>query len=250
MARRTLLLLLVFFLGGTPVLAQNNNVTEAKRLADSISQAQELPVNVRLRMQLMRDMMGGLTGKADPSNALRFFSTTRILLWNNPVSPATGQQMRAFESQVVALAAAKGINLDVPPVGYSPSGAPASPGPAPVSANPGNMLVNLSTREVLQNLTLRAEEAGTEALGNGGGSPALQAVRDSLTVLRLDLADSQVSSDAVRNVLLARARYLTSAEVGRATPQVLQTLDAATEALRTNFTPDELRSARGGQLAI
>lgn len=248
MARRTLLLLLMALLVGSPTLGQNNNVTEAKRLADSISQAQELPVNVRLRMQLMRDMMGGLTGKGDPGNALKFFSTTRILFWNNPVNPATGQQMRAFEGQVVALAAARGVNLDVPPVGYSPSGAPANTAPSSASANSGNLLVNLSTREGLFTLTLRAEEAGTEALGSGG-SPALEAVRDSLTVLRLDLNDDQVSSDAVRNVLLARARYMASTEAGRA-PKFSQALDLATEALRSNFTPDELRSARGGQLPI
>ena len=248
MARRTVLLLLMTLLVGLPAFAQNSNVTEARRLADGISQAQELPVNVRLRMQLMRDMMGGLTGKGDPGNALKFFSTTRILFWNNPVNPATGQQMRAFEGQVVALAAARGVNLDLPPVGYSPSGAPANNAPSSSPATPGDMLVNLSTREGLFTLTLRAEEEGTEALGSGG-LPALQAVRDSLTVLRLDLNDAQVSSDAVRNVLLARARYMASTEAGHA-PRFSQALDVAIEALRSNFPPDKLRSARGGQLPI
>lgn len=249
MTLRILLLLIVGFLSSTPVWAQSGNVAEAKRLADSMAADQELPVNVRLRMQLLRDMMGGLAGKGDPRSALTFFSTTRILVWNRPLSAATGQQMRAFEQQVVALARDKGFNLDLPPVGYSSAGAAGGAQPLPAPASPRDMLTNVSTREGLYTFTLRAEEAGTEALARGATS-GLQTVRDSLTVLRQDLNDGQVSSDAVRNVLLARARFLNSPESTGADPAFLQALDAATEALRTNFSPEKLRSARGGQLAI
>lgn len=249
MSRCLRILFLIGFLALTPALAQGGNVAEARRLADSLAAAQELPVNVRLRMQLLGDMMGGLAAKGDSSAALAFFSTTRILVWNRPLSPATGQQMRAFEQQVVALARDKGFNLDLPPVGYSSAGVAGGAQPLPAQASPRDLLTNVSTREGLYTFTLRAEEAGTEALARGG-TPGLQAVRDSLTVLRQDLTDAQVSSEAVRNVLLARARFLSSPESGAADPAFVQALDAAIEALRTNFPPDKLRSARGGQVAI
>lgn len=245
---RHILSLMLLCLLAVPGFAQGN-VAEAKRLAGVLSQQQELPVNVRLRFELARDMMGGLAGKGDPGSVLGFFSTTRILAWNQPVSPATGQALREFEQQVVALAKGKGVNLDLPPVGYSPVGAPSVAEPEAPTATGGSMLTTRSTREGLLEFTLRAEEMGTEALGRGANRE-LQAVRDSLTVLRQDLSDSQVSSDAVRNVLLARASYLASPASANGDRGFLSRLDAAAEALRSNFSPEVLRQARGQQLTI
>ena len=90
---------------------------------------------------------------------------------------------------------------------------------------------------------------GTIGLANGGSSQ-LQTLRDSLTVLRQDLADSEVATDAIRNVLLARAAYLASPAAAAADPQLLQNLDAAADALRSNFPAELLRQARGQQLRI
>jgi hypothetical protein len=249
MTRQLWIFLVVGLLSFAPALAQGGNVAEAKRLADSLAQQQELPVNVRLRFQLLRDMMGGLAGKGDPSSTLTFFSTTRILTWNRPLSPGVGQDMRAFEQQVVALARGKSFNLDLPPVGYSTAGAAGGAVPEPAAPASGSMLVTRSTREGLLEFALRAEELGTASLANGG-SPQLQALRDSLTVLRQDLADSQISSDAVRNVLLTRVAFLASPASTNADPQFLQRLDAAAEALRSNFSPELLRQTRGQQLSI
>jgi hypothetical protein len=241
--------LLMVGLLATSALAQAGSVAEAKRLADSLSQRQEMPINVRLRMQLLRDMMGGLAAKGDPSNALKFFSTTRVLAWNRPLNPETGQEMRAFEQQVVALSQAKGFNLDLPPVGYSTAGTAGGAQPLATSASSAPLLANRTNREVLAGYVLRAEEMGTIGLANGGSSQ-LQTLRDSLTVLRQDLADSEVATDAIRNVLLARAAYLASPAAAGADPQLLQNLDAAADALRSNFPAELLRQARGQQLRI
>ncbi len=245
----TALLLLLF----TPALAQSGsagNVNEAKRLADSLSQQNDLPVNVRLRFQLLRDMMGGITGKGDPSNTLNFFSTTRILFWNRPANPSVGQTMRDFEAQVTTLARAKGINLDLPPVGYSTAGAAGGAAPPPAaSGTAGPLLTARISRESLAEFTLRAEESGTETLAQKS-SPQLLALRDSLTVLRQDLADPQVASDAVRNVLQARAVFLASPAAANAPAELRQRLDRMAEALRTVFPPDVLRQMRGQQITI
>lgn len=232
-----------------PSLAQDS-VATAKRLAETLSQRQELPVNVRLRFELLKDMMGGLATKGDSNGALTFFSTTRVLTWNRPLTPETGQTMRELEQQVVALARSSGFNLDLPPVGYSTAGAAGGAQPIASPASPsGSMLVTRSTREGLLEFALRAEEAGTNALA-GGASPDVQAVRDSLTVLRQDLSDSQISTDAVRNVLLARANFLASPASANADPALLDRLNAAAEALRSNFSPQTLRQARGQQLSL
>ena len=203
------LIIFLALLLGAPSLAQGVDVKEAERLAQTLSQQADLPVNVRLRFSLLDDMLKGLLGKADPANTLSFFSTTRILAWNQPVSPLTAEALRDFEAQMVLLARSKNFNLDLPPVGYSTVGATGAPVPVAGGPNSGPLLTDRSTREGLQLLTLRAEEMGTNAL-SASPSPELQTLRDSLTVLRQDLADSQISSDAVRNVLLARAVYLAS----------------------------------------
>jgi hypothetical protein len=232
------------------VLAQTGNVAQAQRLAEQLGQQGELPVNVRLRFQVLHDLIPALSGEGDAGSILTFFSTTRILVWNRPLSPQTGQMMRDFEGQMVALARGKSFNLDLPPVGYSTAG--AAGGAAPPMASPpssGPLLVNRSTREGLLEATLRAEEMGTAALSRNA-SPPLQALRDSLTVLRQDLADDQVSSDAVRNVLLARVAFLASPASSGADPAFMEKLDAATEALRTNFPPELLRRSRGQMVSI
>jgi hypothetical protein len=245
---RLLWLATLVLLAALPAPAQPAEVAQSKQLAETLANASELPINVRLRFQLVRDMVGGIASKGSSDNALAFFSTTRVLFWNRPASPTTGQAMRDLEQRIVALASSKGFHLDLPPVGYSTAGA-AGGGMAPPGPAAGPLLVNRSTREGLFELTLRAEEMGTFALANGG-TPELLALRDSLTVLRQDLADSQVASDAVRNALLARAVYLASPSSAAIDPQLKQKLDIATEALRTNFPPELLRATRGQTISL
>jgi hypothetical protein len=249
MLPRLLLTLLLISGLSLPGLAQGN-VAEAKRLAENLASRQELPTNVRLRYELLKDMMGGIASKGDSQGALTFFSTTRVLTWNRPLSAETGQTMRELEQQVVALARGAGFNLDLPPVGYSTAGAAGGAVPSTTPASSGDsMLAVRSTREGLLEFTLRAEEAGTTALSTQP-SPEIQAVRDSLTVLRQDLSDSQVASDAVRNVLLTRATLLASPASAGLDPLFLERLNAATEALRSNFSPQLLRQARGQMLNL
>lgn len=250
MRRKLLGILTVGLLLNSPALAQQGNVNEAKRLANSLSEQNDLPVNVRLRFQLLRDMMGGLGGKSSSTNTLNFFSTTRILFWNRPVSSEAGQAMRSYEAQVVALARDKGVALDLPPVGYSTAGAAGGATPPPqASGAAGPLLTARTSREALVEATLRAEESGTETLERANSSELL-ALRDSLTVLRQDLADPGVASDAVRNVLQARALFLVSPAASSAPAELMQRLDRMSEALRTAFPPEVLRQTRGQQITF
>ncbi len=217
---------------------------EAQRLAGLLASQAEFPVNVRLRYQVLQDLVPGLKGKGDPSPTLTFFSTTRTLSWNRPVSPATAQHLRSFESQMVALAKGRGVNLDLPPVGYSGSGAPTV-----VSGNTGvAILPARPDRTTLAQAVLRAEEFGTDDLSRRSSSELL-ALRDSLTALRLSLAEPNVPSDAVREVLRARVSFLTSPSAGSASAGLLEHLDRATDLLRAAFSPETLRSSRGQNLS-
>ncbi len=225
-------------------LAQGNPA-EAQRLAGVLANQAEFPVNVRLRYQVLQDLIPSLKGKGDSSPTLTFFSTTRVLSWNRPVGPEATNNLRALESQMVALAKGKGVNLDLPPVGYSSSGAPVS-----VAANPGqSILPPRSDRETLAQATLRAEEFGTDAL-NRKPTPELVALRDRLTALRLDLADSTVASDTVREVLRTRVEFLISPAASSVDSGFIEHLDRLTDLLRSTFPPDQLRQSRGQSVTI
>ncbi len=223
----------------TRLLAQTST-TEAQRLAGILGSQNEFPVNVRLRYQVLNDLIPGLKGKNDPNPILTFFSTTRVLSWNRPVSSETARNLRSFESEMVALAKEKGFSLDLPPVGYSASGAPS----APVAPAAGGLLPARPDRETLAKAVLRAEEFGTDALSQAH-SPQLLALRDSLTTLRLDLADPGVASDVVREVLRTRVEFLTSPASGSVNAGFVEHLDRATDLLRAAFPPEVLRQSRG-----
>lgn len=249
-AERTTLVLVGWLLWGflaLPALGQTA-VPEAKRLADQLAQQSELPVNVRLRFQLLRDMMGSLAGKGDSNSILSFFSTTRVLFWNRPISSETGNLMRAYEAQVAGLAQGRGFPLDLPPVGYSSAGA-AGGAQIPVAPNAPWLFSEQFTREGLYELVLRAEEHGTMALERQPSADLL-ALRDSLTVLRQDLNDTEVASDAVRNVLLTRVRFLQGPDYASAPPELKERLRLAIEALRAAFPPERLRQSRGAFLSV
>ncbi len=238
----TLLLVILAF----PTLALGQSATaEAQRLAGVLGQSNEFPVNVRLRYQVLQDLLPNLKGKTDPKPVLTFFSTTRILSWNRPVPAETASTLRSFESQMVSLAKEKGISLDLPPVGYSGAGAPSA---LPQAAG-GAVLPGRSDSDTLAKATLRAEEFATDGL-NRGSSPQLLALRDSLTALRLDLADPSVSSDAVREVLRTRVEFLASPTSRSADAGLLEHLDKLTDLLRGTFSPEMLRVTRGQQIQL
>lgn len=245
-------LTLLCLLGSSLTSYAQGSVKQAQGLAQALSQQTALPINVRLRFQIMGKQLPVLDGKGDAKGMLAFFSTTRILFWNDPASTGAAQNMRELEQQFVQLAKPKGFNLDLPPVGYSTAGAGAVAAPSSgnvLGGSQGALLVNRSTREELAELTLRAEEMGTAALAERF-SAQLLALRDSLTVLRLDLADDQVSSEAVRNVLKARAEFLAGDGAGLGDTALRQKMDLMADALRTNFPPQVLRQARGSQVRL
>lgn len=228
-----------------PAIAQTATVKQAQNLAQTLANQQALPVNVRLRFQILEDQLPILGGKQDPDSLLRFFSTSRILYWNEAGSVNSSQTMEQFESSVVALAKERGVNLDVPPVGYSSNHYTAAPEPVG-----GGLLAGRLSRKDLQLATLRAEEAGTFAIQGGQTSQQLLALRDALTVLRQDLADETVDVAAVRNALQARVMYLAGDASAVQDAEFKTRLDAWADGLRATVTPAVLRSARGQRITI
>lgn len=236
MRKITSIILLVACLS-VGALAQEASPERAAELAGRLSSTQELPTNVRLRFQVLGNQINQLVGKGDPSNLLRFFSDTRVMIWSRPVKPATEQTMRSLEQQMVALAGDRGVNLDLPPVGYAPLAGPRLISPERVTA-PG-----------LSNLVLQTEQVATELL-QANSSADLLFFRDNLTRLREDLADGAVETNSVRSVLGSRVRYLAGDAPSTADQRLVQRMDQLAEVLRGNFPPEVLRQNRGQVLTL
>jgi hypothetical protein len=226
------LLLLIMML---PTWGQS--AATASQLAQQLSQVQELPTNVRLRFLILADQVNKLEGNAPMEDVLHFFSDTRVMVWNRPVSPNVGQTMRGFEDQVVALAAARGRHLDLHGVGYAPL--------------PQSRL--LSTERVtaggLANWTLLTEQSATSVL-EANNSADLLFLRDNLTRLREDLADGNVAAANIRSVMGARARFLAGGAAGTSSESLTQNLNTLGEILRANFPPQRLRQNPQGTFSL
>ena len=231
---------LLLLMGLTASGWAQGNVAEAQRLAGILGNQSEFPVNVRLRYQVLNGRLPSLKGKEDPQPILTFFSTTRILTWNRPVGTQTAETVKRFEAEMVALAKEKGFALDLPPVGYSTTVS----GAARPTSGQGSFLPRAVDRPTLAKAVLTAEEFGTDALARTS-TPQLLALRDSLTALRVDLADRGVASDTVREVLRTRVEFLASPAAASADAGLLQSLDNAADLLRANFPPEVLRQSRG-----
>jgi hypothetical protein len=218
-------------------LAQDASVSQATNLAQQLAGVNEFSQNLRLRFQVLFAEMDQFSGKSNPNDLLRFFSDTRVMVWNRPVSPGVEQTMRQLEQQMVGLAAKRGINLDLPPVGYAPLSQSRLISPERVTA-PG-----------LSALTLQTEQVATELL-QSANSADLLFLRDNLTRLREDLADGSVATNSVRSVLGARARYLAGDAATTADARLMQRLDQLSEALRGNVSVQTLRQNQGGVVTL
>lgn len=235
---RGVLCFLLSLLLTSATLAQSGSVPNARRLANQLGATQELPANVRLRFQLLAEKMDVFSRKkGDPGQLLSFFSDTRVMVWNRPVTPNVDQTMRQFESEMVSLARNRGVNLDLPPVGFAPR------------AGASLLSSERVTRDGLSNLILQTEQVATEILHRNQSSDLLT-LRDGMTILREDLADGSISSDNVRNLLGARVRFLAGPASTSADQRLKQGLDQLGEVLRANFPPQMLRGTRGGQLTL
>jgi len=232
-------LFLITLLLTASVLAQNATVGSAAELAHRLGGNQELDSNVRLRFQILGSQMEDFNSKKAPDDLLRFFSDTRVMVWNRPVSPLLEQTMRQLEGQMVALAQSKGQRLDLPPVGYAPQ------------SQSGARLLSSErvTPNGLQNVTLQTERLATEVLGRNS-SAELLFLRDNLTRLREDLQDGNVASDSIRSVLGARARFLASGAGANTDQRLTQQLTILAEVLRGMFSVETLRASRGQVLTF
>lgn len=216
------------------------DVAQATEYSRRLGNSGELPGNIQLRFQVLAARLDDIKRGENFNDVLRFFSDTRVMVWNRPVSQAVEQTMVNLEQQMVQVAQKKGLALDLPPVGYSPRGGAT-----------GSRLFGSDgiTANGLSIIILHAERLSTEVLATQN-SAELLFLRDNMTRLREDMADGAVSSDRVRSVLGGRARFLASASAQSADPRLLEQLIIVGEVLRTKFSVDTLRSRRGQDLKV
>ena len=234
----TLILVLCFALQ-----VQAASVSEASQLASQLGNSPDFPRNVQLRFQVLAARMEAFNEKKPPDLLLGFFSSTRVMAWNHPVSPNTQSLLQSLEQQMVALANQKGRPLDLPPVGYSPSSN------QPTQSKRLMVATQRATPEVLVNVARQAENSATEALATQN-SAELLFLRDNLTRFREDVADGTVAANTVRSVMGARARFLASPAATGASPGLIESLTMLGEVLHVNFPPETLRQASGGDLTL
>lgn len=235
---RTVISLLLTAVLVAPALA---DIGTAQNLARNLSGQGELPVNVRLRLQILADQLPKFNEADRASSILSFFSNTRVMVWNQPVSANTQNAMRELERNMVALARSKGRNLDLPPVGYGPAGGPANAG----SLISGERI----TRAGLANVVLQTEQVATELVQRNALASDLLYLRDSLTHLRQDIADPAVAAASLRQVLDARARFLASQDAQLIRdPRLMSGLNQLGEVIRGTFPPQRLRTAGPAQI--
>lgn len=219
------------------------SVSEAAKLATQLGGASEFPRNVQLRFQVLAAQMDAFNDKKPPDQLLGFFSATRVMAWNQPLSPSTEAALKSLEQQMVALANSKGRPLDLPPVGYSSVQNQALPSARLMVAT------QRATPDILTNVALQTESLATEALSSQNSADLLF-LRDNLTRFREDVADGSVFANNVRSVLGARARFLASPAGKGANPRLIESLTILGEVLHVNFPPETLRQANGGELTL
>lgn len=221
----------------TPVWAQTGTTARTSQLARQLSGVQELPVNLRLRFEALADNTSMFEGKNEPNTFLSFFSDTRILFWNRSFSQGTQSLMTELENQVADLARQRGRSVDQSSVGYA-----------------SDYERRLFSREVttiegFRALTLSAEELATNLLASQP-SPQLLEVRDSLTQLRLDMQDGAASTESVRNVLGARAKFMVGDVQNYRSTEIEQRLNRVAEVFQIKFPPEVMRGQRGQEITL
>ncbi len=230
--------LLSFLLTLSPVAA---DVANAQNLARNLANQGSLPVNVRLRLQILAQQLPNIKRNDQAANILGFFSTTRVMVWNQAPAQGVGATMEELERNMVQLAQAQGRSLDLPPVGYSP---------APGGSRAANLIHReLITRNGLSELVLQTEQVATELVVANPTAMDLLYLRDSLTHLRQDIADPAVAAASLRRVLEARARFLVSDDSTRIQDErLMRGLASLSEMVRGTFPPERLRTAGSIQI--
>ena len=229
--------LLLSILTVLPVWAQSPTSARASQIARQLSSIQELPVNLRLRFEALADNTSMFEGKNDPRTFLSFFSDTRVLFWNRSFSQGTQGLMTEFEGQVTGLARQRGLNADQSSVGYA-----------------SDSIRRLLSREVttiegFRAVTLSAEEQATNLLASQPSQQLLE-LRDSLTRLRLDMQDGTASTESVRSVLGARAKFMIGDVTLYRQTDLEKRLNKVAEVFQVKFPAEVLRGQRGQQIRL
>lgn len=220
------------------VHAQDFNSARTVDLSQRLASGNSFADNVDLRFLVLAREIGNIEGESDLRNLLNFFSDTRVMVWNNEVSPQSEQLMIELEQQMQALAATEGILLDLPPVGYSPRG-----------ENRLLAVENL-TADGMSALVLQTERLATEML-NEQSSQELRELRDSLTQLRSDLDDATLTPSNVRAVLAARSRFLSRAPAEQVSQaRLLPSLNRLVSGVRGTFSVTALTGPADEELTL
>ena len=214
--------------------AQPYQKQQAISHATALAKSSVFQDNVRLRFAVLTEELNRLNQKGDVNDVLRFFSDTRVMVWNNPVPEADQARMLALEEQMQALAESNGRNLDLPPVGYAPRGRATL------------MLTERLTANGMNSLILNTERLATEVLSQSP-SAELRALRDSLTLLREDFSDGRVQASNVTEMLQARVDLaLRGPAALQADPRLSASLNSLVTAIRGNVTTAELENRDQG----
>lgn len=232
------LLLLAFLVLCAPLYA---DIGTAQKLANNLGDQESLPINVRLRLQILAQQLPNIKRNDQLDTVLSFFSSTRILVWSLAASQGVSSTMQDLERNMVELARSRGRSLDLPPVGYSP---------APGATRAGTLINSERiTRMGLSELVLQTEQVATELVVANPTAIDLLYLRDSLTTLRQDVGDPAVSATSLRRVLEARARFLVSDESDRIQdPRLTRGLNSLSWVIRGTFPPERLRTAGSIQI--
>lgn len=200
--------------------------------------------NIEVRLRIMAEL-----GKAhaegdsqDPQETYRFFSQTRVLYWQSPAAGAGSAQMRQLEQATVAFARAKGFNLDLPPVGASPSAtysAVQAP-PEPTYSPEGLLNSTLAADQKAQSLWSEVRNRPMRPGGvDGRARQDLVGVAESINGLRTALENGRPSSTNFGAVASNRARLLfshsqlsDSADIQSKVTALLRDLDVVVAAYR------------------
>lgn len=209
---RKLCLLLSMLLLACPGWAASPEASAFSQTAQVAAEAANgrLPTNVVYRLRILADAGQRYATGADNdiNSLLRFFSQTRRLYWSDPNAGAAASQMLAFEQRAVALAATRGINLDLPPVGASQVGSQLAP-PEPVYDR--GTLVNASRQAEALSQDLWADIRNRPLQPGGVDNEARRALlglAESSRGLRLALEQGSTSPAHFETLLSSRAVFL------------------------------------------
>lgn len=204
---------------------------ESHQLSRMVTTSDTLPA----RFYLLGVHVGRVNNDDQLKHWLAFFSDTRVLFWNSPAPQQAQTAMAQLEQTTVKFASQRGVQLDLPPVGFSPTvGRAAAPSAAPTEYS----------REGLVNLAVIADDLAGQLSKSGSAGPTLTRLSQVLTTFRSEVGAGQTRTSTVSDLVRARAGYLMTRPTGAGAEQLDLHLNMLVSALRQDPVWDALGRAK------